>query len=107
MRALTVAAIDFYSRSAIRSPSAPMEKPRRVEMTKRATVSMVLVACSLAAAGCGDASGGASRRPNRLVVLGDSIAACSNLGGKDDPACSARMLAGYLQMKFAPDLRYD
>jgi len=76
-------------------------------MTKRATVSMVLVACSLAAAGCGDASGGASRRPNRLVVLGDSIAACSNLGGKDDPACSAKMLAGYLQMKFAPDLRYD
>jgi GDSL-like lipase/acylhydrolase family protein len=69
---------------------------------KRATV-LLLAAVGL---GC---SGGSNRapRPTRMIVLGDSIAACSNLNGKDDPNCSARMLADYVTASYAPALSYE
>jgi lysophospholipase L1-like esterase len=56
--------------------------------------------------GCGGA-GGTSTRPARLVVLGDSIAACFNVGGPTGAACSPRMLADYLQTRYAPALKYE
>ena len=46
-------------------------------------------------------------RPARFIVLGDSIAACSNLGGKNDPDCSAGKLYDYLKVNYAPALTYE
>jgi lysophospholipase L1-like esterase len=69
---------------------------------KRAVL-LLVVAC----AGCGGGSNGAVQRPARMIVLGDSIAACSNLGGKDMATCSTTMLAAYLRTSYAPDLRYE
>jgi lysophospholipase L1-like esterase len=64
-----------------------------------------LIALSLAA--CGGDGGAARPRPARMVVLGDSIAACSNLGGGSADACSAKMLADYLKATYAPAMTYE
>ncbi len=53
-------------------------------------------------------SPGAGRpRPARLVVLGDSIAACSNIGNEDGPGCSLKKLFDYTKAQYAPTLVYD
>jgi lysophospholipase L1-like esterase len=52
-------------------------------------------------------SGGGAIRPKRYIVLGDSIAACSNVGGKDGADCSLKKLHDYLAEKYAPDLSYE
>jgi lysophospholipase L1-like esterase len=49
----------------------------------------------------------AAPRPERFVVLGDSIAACSNLGGKNGADCSPGLLYDYLKVTYAPDLVYE
>jgi lysophospholipase L1-like esterase len=46
-------------------------------------------------------------RPARLVVLGDSIAACSNVGNENGPDCSLKKLADHLRSKYAPALVYE
>ncbi len=40
--------------------------------------------------------------PTRVVVLGDSIFACTNVGGKDNEQCSAKALHSYLSEKLGP-----
>jgi lysophospholipase L1-like esterase len=70
------------------------------------TTERACLAVCLLVAGCGGGSE-AARRPSRLVVLGDSIAACFNVGGKDGPACSPRMLADHLRTTYAPVLVYE
>jgi lysophospholipase L1-like esterase len=40
--------------------------------------------------------------PTRVVVLGDSIFACTNVGGKDNEQCSAKALHTYLTEKLGP-----
>jgi lysophospholipase L1-like esterase len=40
--------------------------------------------------------------PTRFVVLGDSIFACSNVGGKDNEQCSAKALHSYLSEQLGP-----
>ena len=50
---------------------------------------------------------GGTPRPARLVVLGDSITACSNLGSKQDPGCSPFKLFQYLKTTYAPTLEYE
>jgi lysophospholipase L1-like esterase len=60
-----------------------------------------------AACGCGGGGTGTSTRPARLVVLGDSIAACFNVGGPTGAACSPRMLGDYLQATYAPGLKVE
>jgi lysophospholipase L1-like esterase len=52
-------------------------------------------------------SGGGLTRPKRFIVLGDSIAACSNVGGKDGADCSLKKLHDYVAAKYAPDLSYE
>jgi lysophospholipase L1-like esterase len=49
----------------------------------------------------------AAPRPQRFIVLGDSIAACSNLGGKNAAACSPGLLYDYLKLTYAPTLTYE
>ena len=56
------------------------------------------------------ASGGplpGAPRPTRLVVLGDSIAACSNIGSKQDPGCSPYKLYQHVKASYAPALVYE
>jgi lysophospholipase L1-like esterase len=46
--------------------------------------------------------------PARLVVLGDSIAACTNIMGQDDgPGCGLRKLYDHVKASYAPALVYD
>jgi hypothetical protein len=40
--------------------------------------------------------------PTRFIVLGDSIFACTNVGGKDNEQCSAKALHTYLSDKLGP-----
>jgi lysophospholipase L1-like esterase len=63
-------------------------------------------------AGPADAAGaapvmGGRPRPARLVVLGDSIAACSNVGNENGADCSLKKLADYLKSHYAPQLSYE
>ena len=51
--------------------------------------------------------GGATPRPKRFIVLGDSIAACSNVGRRDGADCSIKKLYDHLKATYAPDLVYD
>jgi lysophospholipase L1-like esterase len=44
--------------------------------------------------------------PARMVVLGDSIVACVNVGGKDGPNCSPKQLFTVLSAKY-PNLVYQ
>jgi hypothetical protein len=57
--------------------------------------------------GAGGAPAPAGNRPARLVVLGDSIAACSNVGGKMGADCSARKLHDHLKAMVSPGLVYE
>jgi lysophospholipase L1-like esterase len=45
--------------------------------------------------------------PARLVVLGDSIAACTNMGGDNGPNCGLRKIYDYIKASYAPALVYD
>jgi lysophospholipase L1-like esterase len=45
--------------------------------------------------------------PDRLVVLGDSITACSNVGGKMGTACGPRLLHDYLASDYRPAISYE
>jgi lysophospholipase L1-like esterase len=42
-----------------------------------------------------------------MIVLGDSIAACQNVGGKMGPDCSLRKLYDYTKATYAPALTYE
>jgi lysophospholipase L1-like esterase len=55
----------------------------------------------------GGTTGAGAPRPARLVVLGDSITACSNVGGKMADACSLKKLYDYVKATYAPALVYD
>ena len=46
-------------------------------------------------------------RPGRFIVLGDSIAACSNIGNEDGPECSLKKLHDYLKSRHAPSVVYE
>jgi hypothetical protein len=67
--------------------------------------SLLLVTAGLAV-GCGPRTGGA-QRPTRMIVLGDGIVACSNVGGKAAPDCSVKVLADYLSASYAPAMKYE
>jgi lysophospholipase L1-like esterase len=67
---------------------------------------IALVIAQVVAGGCGGGPG-ASVRPARLVVLGDSIAACMNVGGPSGAGCGPRLLADYLRTTYAPMLEYE
>ena len=45
--------------------------------------------------------------PSRLVVLGDSIAACSGVGGKTGANCSARKYHDHLEARFGSTIAYQ
>jgi len=45
-------------------------------------------------------------KPARVVVLGDSIAACSNVGGKDSADCASKKLHAYVE-SIAPGATYQ
>jgi lysophospholipase L1-like esterase len=55
----------------------------------------------------GGSTGAGAPRPARMVVLGDSIAACANVGGKMSADCSLKKLFDYLKATYAPALTYD
>jgi lysophospholipase L1-like esterase len=46
-------------------------------------------------------------RPARFIVLGDSIAACSNIGDENGPDCSLKKLYDHLKARYAPALSYE
>jgi lysophospholipase L1-like esterase len=48
-----------------------------------------------------------ARRPARLIVVGDSLMACSNVGGKTGANCSIRKLYDYVKATYAPSLSYE
>jgi lysophospholipase L1-like esterase len=66
---------------------------------------------ALADAAPGDAPpappAGGGALPTRLVVLGDSIAACTNIGQDSGPDCGLRKLYDYVKASYAPALVYD
>ena len=65
-------------------------------------------ASAMAETGSPPSSGsGGVTKPKRFIVLGDSIAACSNVGGKDGADCSLKKLHDYLATTYAPDLSYE
>jgi len=45
--------------------------------------------------------------PGRLIVLGDSIAACAGVGGKDGATCGPKIFHGGLASGYAPGLVYQ
>ncbi len=45
--------------------------------------------------------------PARYVVLGDSINACSTIGGKDDPRCAPKIHHEFLDKQYAPGITYE
>jgi len=45
--------------------------------------------------------------PTRFIVLGDSIAACSNVGNENGANCSAKKLFDYVKASYAPALVYQ
>jgi lysophospholipase L1-like esterase len=59
------------------------------------------------APGTGGAPAGGAAKPARMIVLGDSIAACQNVGGKMGADCSARKLYDYVKATYAPALVYE
>jgi len=50
--------------------------------------------------------GGTSCYPQRLLILGDSITACTGVGGKNGPRCAPKVLHEHLKTK-SPDITYD
>ncbi len=48
-----------------------------------------------------------STTPTRYVVLGDSINACSTIGGKNDPRCSPKIHHDFLTGNYAPGIAYE
>ncbi len=58
-------------------------------------------------AGTGGASGTSTPKPARMIVLGDSIVACSNVGGPMGADCSIKKLFDYVKATYAPDLTYE
>jgi lysophospholipase L1-like esterase len=59
------------------------------------------------APGTGGSSGTGAGRPARMIVLGDSIAACSNVGGAMGANCSLKKLYDHVKATYAPSLAYD
>ncbi len=59
--------------------------------------------------GSGTDTGGAScyPTPSRLVVVGDSINACSNVGGRDSANCGPNIFHGTLESSWAPAVTYE
>jgi hypothetical protein len=45
--------------------------------------------------------------PSRLVVVGDSINACSNVGGRDGASCGPNVFHGTLSSSWAPGVTYE
>lgn len=45
--------------------------------------------------------------PTRMVVLGDSIAACAGVGGKDGATCGPKLFHSQLAAGYAPGLLYQ
>ena len=45
--------------------------------------------------------------PTRFIVLGDSITACTGVGGKDGVRCSPNVLHQYIESTYAPGLTYE
>jgi lysophospholipase L1-like esterase len=60
-----------------------------------------------AGGGSGGAPGGLAPTPARMIVLGDSIVACSNVGGKMGADCSVKKLFDYVKATYAVDLLYE
>lgn len=50
---------------------------------------------------------GSEPKPARLIVLGDSIVACSNVGERMGADCSVKKLYDYLKATYAPNLLYE
>lgn len=57
--------------------------------------------------GSGGAAGGMATKPTRMIVLGDSIVACSNIGGPMGADCSIKKLYDYVKATYAPELTYE
>jgi lysophospholipase L1-like esterase len=51
--------------------------------------------------------GGSCTLPARMIVLGDSITACSGLGGKDGARCGPKVLHTHLESTYASGLTYE
>lgn len=45
--------------------------------------------------------------PERIIVVGDSITACSVVGGPNDAACVSKQLADYVIAEYAPGASYE
>ncbi|HET6282347.1 MAG TPA: SGNH/GDSL hydrolase family protein [Polyangia bacterium] len=50
---------------------------------------------------------GGTPKPARMIILGDSITACSNVGGKTGTDCSINKLFEYVKANYAPNLVYE
>lgn len=51
--------------------------------------------------------GGKTPIPGRFIVLGDSIAACANVGNENGASCSAKKLFDHVKASYAPALVYQ
>ncbi len=45
--------------------------------------------------------------PTRMIILGDSIAACSGVGGKEDATCGPKLAHGYIESNYATGIKYS
>jgi len=45
--------------------------------------------------------------PTRMIVLGDSIAACSGVGGKDAATCGPKLAHTYIESNYASGITYE
>jgi lysophospholipase L1-like esterase len=57
--------------------------------------------------GQGGAPAGGTPKPARMIVLGDSITACANVGGTTGADCSIKKLFDYVKANYAPDMVYE
>jgi len=44
--------------------------------------------------------------PSRVIVLGDSITACSVIGGANNAACVSKQVSDYVKATYAPNVQY-